>query len=699
MEKIRLNNTDYVTQIGYNAKGQRLLVAFGNGMMTRYVYDSATFRLLRLRSEKFTLSGNTYSSAGSIAQDTAYSYDAVGNILQTTEATTGCGIGGTDTLLRNFSYDSLYRLLSATGRENAPTNTPFWNDSYRSEDKAITTAYSQHFSYDKVGNILQLQHIGNNNFTRNFNYNSQNNQLQSIAVGQNTFAFSYDANGNVVSETSSRIAEFDYANRMRSFKVIASGSITQYTHYLYDGAGNRVKKLTITGSNYDSTTYIDGLSEYRTDGSVTQLLLHITDGETRIASVRSGDAFGDSTPAIKYMLTDHLSSVGVELNTNGGAVSREEYYAYGETSFGSYAKKRYRYCGKERDTESGYYFYNARYYNAWTCKFTAVDPLAGKYAHQSSYCYADCNPVMKNDPSGMGTGENGGENNLSCGSEPSLPTDNTNMQQGKKIELNKPLEFDQKVHLIDSFTGKNLASMESTENMPKGVYAIESYNFKLLQQNNFAPVDKGTSYEISLEKSLIPVQVDYEKISTDLKIAEKEFKKDDGTTVEGTIRFFMDTTDSKKYVISSDIYIDSKNTISKSYPGLEGTKTRSTIITNPEKIVLATMHDHPKFSSSQSYVNENPETTTFSSGGVDYSENGPGGSEADLTVSQQTHSPVFTIGKYKSDKLSANQMPIFMVLPTYTNKEQTQTPLPNTTLQTLIDSPWRLTDLILKYNR
>ena len=66
----------------------------------------------------------------------------------------------------------------------------------------------------------------------------------------------------------------------------------------------------------------------------------------------------------------------------GTLVNFEEYYPFGETSFGSYAKKRYRFCGKEKDDESGMYYYGARYYSPWLCRFISVDPLAGKYVFQ-----------------------------------------------------------------------------------------------------------------------------------------------------------------------------------------------------------------------------------------------------------------------------------------------------------------------------
>ncbi len=42
LQKVEFDGTDYVEHIAYNAKGQRLLIAFGNGVMTRHVYGSKT---------------------------------------------------------------------------------------------------------------------------------------------------------------------------------------------------------------------------------------------------------------------------------------------------------------------------------------------------------------------------------------------------------------------------------------------------------------------------------------------------------------------------------------------------------------------------------------------------------------------------------------------------------------------------------
>ncbi|WMJ75311.1 RHS repeat-associated core domain-containing protein [Cytophagaceae bacterium ABcell3] len=142
-------------------------------------------------------------------------------------------------------------------------------------------------------------------------------------------------------------------------------------------------------------------------GSTTeQNTLHIMDDQSRIATIRLGDAMGDITPAIKYNLEDHLGSSSIQLDTNGTLVNSEEYYPFGETSFGSYGKKRYRFCGKEKDEESGLYYYGMRYYNAWTCRFVSVDPLAGKFPHLSPYNYAGNKPITHKDLYGLqGTGD------------------------------------------------------------------------------------------------------------------------------------------------------------------------------------------------------------------------------------------------------------------------------------------------------
>ena len=63
-------------------------------------------------------------------------------------------------------------------------------------------------------------------------------------------------------------------------------------------------------------------------------------------------------------------------------------------------QEKYKFNGKELDTETGYYYYGARYYNPRISQFYATDPLAEKYPGFSPYTYTADNPVMLVDPDG-----------------------------------------------------------------------------------------------------------------------------------------------------------------------------------------------------------------------------------------------------------------------------------------------------------
>ena len=60
------------------------------------------------------------------------------------------------------------------------------------------------------------------------------------------------------------------------------------------------------------------------------------------------------------------------------------------------------FSGKERDAETGYSYFGARYYDAeLTTMWLSVDPLADKYPNISPYAYCAWNPVKLVDPDGM----------------------------------------------------------------------------------------------------------------------------------------------------------------------------------------------------------------------------------------------------------------------------------------------------------
>lgn len=157
----------------------------------------------------------------------------------------------------------------------------------------------------------------------------------------------------------------------------------------------------------ESTICPDDLFEHHTVGAVQNNTLQVVDDERRVALVRVGPALphdGAFDAPVQYHLGDHLGSSSLVLGgataADGAFVSREEYTPYGETSFGSHGRKRYRYSGKERDEESGLAYFGFRYYAPWLGRWTSPDP-AGAVDGLNLFTYVHNNPVALQDVSGL----------------------------------------------------------------------------------------------------------------------------------------------------------------------------------------------------------------------------------------------------------------------------------------------------------
>jgi RHS repeat-associated protein len=420
LEQVWLDDTLYVERVAYNAKGQRTLIAYGNGVMTRSAYDPHTFRLKRLRSERYTTPGDLrYHPDGEALQDFGYDYDLVGNILGIRDRTPGSGILNNpeaftvgdaalaqllvsgNALNRRFDYDPLYRLLTATGREgDRPPDGPPWAGQPRGTDLTRSRAYTEQYRYDPMGNMLRLEHRNElGGFTRAFTVEAASNRLRRMEIGDVGYDYAFDGNGNMQSETASRHFEWNYRDQMKVFRTqVADAEPSVYVHYLYDATGQRIKKLVRKqGGQVEVTHYIDGVFEHHRWGSGAQAgthnQVHVMDDQQRITLVRFGPAHPDDRgPAVQLHLGDHLGSSNMVVDSGGTPVNREEFTPYGETSFGSFVRKRYRYTGKERDEETGFTYHGARYYAPWLGRWVSCDPL-GLIDGSNLYLYARSNPI------------------------------------------------------------------------------------------------------------------------------------------------------------------------------------------------------------------------------------------------------------------------------------------------------------------
>ncbi len=106
--------------------------------------------------------------------------------------------------------------------------------------------------------------------------------------------------------------------------------------------------------------------------------------------------------------SDHLGSSSWISDGGGYAYEHIEYLPYGELFIQQKAgdwDTRYKFTGKERDSETGFDYFGARYYSSDLSVWLSVDALASMYPSSSSYMYVRGNPVMLIDPNGMNDDE------------------------------------------------------------------------------------------------------------------------------------------------------------------------------------------------------------------------------------------------------------------------------------------------------
>ncbi len=96
-----------------------------------------------------------------------------------------------------------------------------------------------------------------------------------------------------------------------------------------------------------------------------------------------------------YLLEDHLGNIDVVLDEAGNVVERKDHLPYGNervkiTEEGA-PDTDYGFTGKEKDDETGLYYYGARYYDPVIGRFTSLDPWEGDLTDPQSlnkYSYA-----------------------------------------------------------------------------------------------------------------------------------------------------------------------------------------------------------------------------------------------------------------------------------------------------------------------
>ncbi|GHT80194.1 hypothetical protein FACS1894130_11000 [Spirochaetia bacterium] len=457
----------YVENIGYDEWGQRVYIKYGNGVETRYKYDANRRWLSEIKTDA--------PSSGQVLQNIAYAFDRVGNVSGYTNN------AGRYSTRQNYTYDALYQL---TGAEGFTEYKPY----YGSIEYASN--YNQAFTFDTqgLGNMLTKTSAERNTFSARLgdplNYRFVYEYEEGYAhrakrIGNKHYR--YDQNGNVTAEQEGAFAE---AETLADHDVIQTGSLyqTDYGWALADpdaepdrnitrrtyewNERNLLKRSSDSSYGVDYTYGADGerSGKYsRSNGSVTSETLYFNKlwswytnslmedsftgrnskniflGDTRVVT-KLGKADGSVTNEERekqfFYHSDHLGSAQLVTDWQGMEYERVEYTPYGElwvekTNISAMMDTPFRFTGKERDKETGLYYYGARYLDSRTSRWLSTDPALGEYipgapindearkrngnlpgmggvfntVNASLYHYAGNNPVKYTDPDGRMPGD------------------------------------------------------------------------------------------------------------------------------------------------------------------------------------------------------------------------------------------------------------------------------------------------------
>jgi RHS repeat-associated protein len=326
----------------YDALSRRTQMTRPNSVTTNYAYDN----LSRLTSILHQLSGSTIDGA-------AYTLDNAGNRTAKTDQLAG--------VTSNYTYDAIYQLTQVTQANNT----------------------TESYSYDAVGN--RTASLGVSSYTAN-----ASNELTATSNA----SYTYDSNGNTLTKTAGSNTTsytWNFENQMSSVTLPgSSGTVT----FKYDPFGRRIYKSSSSATSifvYDEDTLVETVNS---SGVAVSRYMSSNEVDEPLAESASG--------ATSFFEEDGLGSVSSLTNSSASVLNSYTYDSFGNLvhSSGS-ASNPLGYTGRELDSETGLYYYRARYYDPTSGRFTGEDPLLFGGGGSNFYSYVENQAVDETDPFGM----------------------------------------------------------------------------------------------------------------------------------------------------------------------------------------------------------------------------------------------------------------------------------------------------------
>lgn len=532
-----------VKSLTYSAAGHKLREVHGNGVVTTYAYEPETQRLTGIKTARPA----GYAAGAKVLQALRYEYDPVGNVLKITNDAEETRFWRNRKVVpeNTYVYDSLYRLVSATGREMAnagqqgshlPTATiPL------STDRSAFTNYTRTYTYDTAGNLTQVRHSApatGDRYTTNITVSDKSNRgvLSTLTENPSDVDALFTAGGQQTQLLPGQHLIWTARNELlKVTPVVRDGGTDDRESYCYGAGSQRILKVSIqqtkTRRQTQRVLYLPWLELRSTTSGNTEkeCLQVITAGEAGRAQVRvlhwttgrPEDIRNDQT---RYSYDNLTGSSQLELDDEGNIISLEEYYPYGGTavwtarSSAEADHKTIRYSGKERDA-TGLYYYGYRYYQPWAGRWLSADP-AGTADGLNLFRMVRNNPVIFVDSNGLRPSSRTklpgdhlykpnlrtGEDRNQRGASPLIPSRVENaVVEGTPIKLEDALTehaLSTTPLITDLINPTKVLMDDTTKNvlankiLTGGILAFNAIRFSMSEKNNVNAlriVDKKTS--------------------------------------------------------------------------------------------------------------------------------------------------------------------------------------------------------------
>ncbi|WP_165233606.1 RHS repeat-associated core domain-containing protein, partial [Aquisphaera insulae] len=218
----------------------------------------------------------------------------------------------------------------------------------------------------------------------------------------------YDNAGNTIRKTDTATGNYwtyayDYHNRLTSaVQKNPAGTTLNSVTYAYDALDRRIAVTT----NGGTTLY----TQYVGAGTVANPYADFT-GSTLKTRYLYGPAVDeilartDANAAVTWYMADKLGSITDDVSTSGTyptVVDNITYSTFGTPTDSSVANgDRFKFTGREYDAATGLYYYRARYYDSNSGGFLNRDPMDLSAGDLNVYRYVRNSPSGFVDPSGL----------------------------------------------------------------------------------------------------------------------------------------------------------------------------------------------------------------------------------------------------------------------------------------------------------